>query len=186
MFNVAIDQQLVELNDRFSVQTTELMTLCASLDPRLDTFDISKICRLVDKFYPADFSSQEQARLESQLPHYQLDVCNHPEHNTSSTLADLTVALHKTGKASVYPMADRLLRLVITLPVSTATAERAFSAMKIIKTRLRSEMGDDFLRPYMVVYIGKEIAAKFNVNEIIDLFDRPAGGRRSAFKLVEM
>ena len=30
VFNVAIDQQLVELNDRFSVQTTELMTLCAS------------------------------------------------------------------------------------------------------------------------------------------------------------
>ena len=86
----------------------------------------------------------------------------------------------------MYPMVDRLLRLVITLPVSTATAERAFSAMKIIKTRLRSKMGDDFLRPYMVVYIGKEIAAKFNVNEIIDLFDRPAGGRRSAFKLVEM
>ncbi|XP_044335987.1 uncharacterized protein [Triticum aestivum] len=129
VFNVAIDQQLVELNDRFSVQTTELMTLCASLDPRHDSFDISKICMLVDKFYPADFSSQEQARLESQLPHYQLDVCNHPELNSSSSLADLTVALHKTGKASVYPMVDRLLRLVITLPVSTATAERAFSAL---------------------------------------------------------
>ncbi|XP_073353905.1 uncharacterized protein [Aegilops tauschii subsp. strangulata] len=127
VFNVAIDQQLVEINDRFSVQTTELMTLCVSLDPRHDSFDISKICRLVEKLCPADFSSQEQARLESQLPHYQLDVCNHPELKSSSSLADLTVALHKTGKASVYPMVDRLLRLVITLPVSTATAESFFS-----------------------------------------------------------
>ena len=68
-------------------------------------------------------------------------------------------------------MVDRLLRLVITLPVSTATTERAFSAMKLVKTRLRNRMGDDFLRHYMVVYIGKEIAAKFMVTETIDLLD---------------
>lgn len=57
VFNVAIDQQLVELNDRFGVQNTELLTLCASLDPRHDSFDVSNICTLVEKIYPADFSS---------------------------------------------------------------------------------------------------------------------------------
>ena len=56
--------------------------------------------------------------------------------------------------------------------------------MKLIKTRIRNKMDDDFLSHYMVVYIGKDIAAKINVEEIIDLFDRP--GRRSKFKLVEM
>jgi hypothetical protein len=34
-------------------------------------------------------------------------------------------------------MVDKLLRLLLTLPVSTATTERAFSAMKFVKTRLR-------------------------------------------------
>jgi hypothetical protein len=184
VFNVAIDQQLVELNERFGVQTTELLTLCASLDPRHESFDMSKICMLVEKFYPADFSNQERAQLESLLPHFQLDVCNRPDLKSLPSLADLTVGLVKTGKVSMYSMVDRLLRLVITLPVSTATTERAFSAMKLIKTRLRNKMGDDFLRHYMVVYIGKDIAAKIDVNEIIDLFDRP--GRRSTFKLVEM
>ena len=81
-------------------------------------------------------------------------------------------------------MVDRLLRLVITVPVSTATTERAFSAMKLVKTRLRNRMGDDFLRHYMVVYIGKEIAAKITSDEIINLFD--AGGRRAEFKLIDM
>uniref|UniRef100_A0A8R7PL24 HAT C-terminal dimerisation domain-containing protein n=1 Tax=Triticum urartu TaxID=4572 RepID=A0A8R7PL24_TRIUA len=81
-------------------------------------------------------------------------------------------------------MVDRLLRLVITLPVSTATTERAFSAMKLVKTRLRNRMGDDFLRHYMVVYIGKEIAAKITSDEIINLFD--TGGRRAEFKLIDM
>jgi hypothetical protein len=117
-----------------------LMTLCASLDPRHDSFDISKICTLVENFYPEDFSSQERAQLESQLPHFQLDVCNHPELKILSSLADLTVGLVKTGKATTYSMVDRLLWLVITLPVSTTTTERAFSAMKLIKTRIRNRM----------------------------------------------
>ncbi|XP_057443819.1 uncharacterized protein LOC130735968 [Lotus japonicus] len=42
-----------------------------------------------------------------------------------------------------------------------ATTERAFSAMKVIKTRLRNKMEDDFLTDYMVVYIEKEIAEKY-------------------------
>ncbi|XP_024316455.1 zinc finger MYM-type protein 1-like isoform X2 [Brachypodium distachyon] len=98
VFHVAIDQQVVELNNRFGVQSTELLTLCASLDPRLDSFDISNICSLVEKFYPADFSTQERAQLESQLPHFQLDVCNHPELKCVPSLADLTVGLAKTGE----------------------------------------------------------------------------------------
>ncbi|XP_071678334.1 uncharacterized protein [Lolium perenne] len=63
VFYVAIDQQLFELNDRFGVQNTELLRLCASLDPRHDSFDMSKICTLAEKFYPADFSSQERVKL---------------------------------------------------------------------------------------------------------------------------
>jgi hypothetical protein len=49
--------------------------------------------------------------------------------------------------------------------VSTATAERAFSAMKLVKTRLRTKLGDDFLRYCVIVYIEREIAEKFSVEE---------------------
>lgn len=185
VFNVAIDQQLTELDDRFSLQATELLSLCASLDPRRDTFDRSRICTLVEKLYPADFSSQERAQLECQLPHFQLDTCNHQELKMLPSLAALAHGLVKTGKSSMYPMVDRLLRLVITLPVSTATAERAFSAMKLVKNRLRSTMGDDFLRHCMIIYIKKDIASKFSSDEIIDTFDL-LGCRKGNFKLIEM
>ncbi|KAM3214800.1 hypothetical protein ACQJBY_067016 [Aegilops geniculata] len=184
VFNVAIDQQVIELNDRFSSQVTELLDLCSSLDPRHDAFSKSKICRLVEKFYPADFSSQERDRLECELPHFHLDIFNHPEIKNCKSLADLTKGIVKTGKSSDYPMVERLLRLVIALPVSTATAERAFSAMKLVKTRLRSKMGDDFLCHCTLVYIEKELAAKFSSEEIIHIFD--TGARKAEFKLIEM
>jgi hypothetical protein len=63
-----------------------------------------------------------------------------------------------------------LIWLILTLPISTTTTERAFSAMKIVKTRLRNRMEDDFLANYLIVYIVKEIAKRFTIDMIIDNF----------------
>ena len=70
----------------------------------------------------------------------------------------------------MYPLVDRLLRLVLTLPASTVTSERAFFAMKIVKTSLRNRMEDEFLRDYLIVYIKKEITEIISAEEIIDFF----------------
>ena len=59
---------------------------------------------------------------------------------------------------------------MLTLPVSTATTERAFSAMKLLKTRLRNRMDDEFLADNMIVYIEKEIVGNFTIEMIIDEF----------------
>jgi hAT family C-terminal dimerisation region len=79
--------------------------------------------------------------------------------------------LVETKKSDNYSMVDRLLRLLLTLPVSTASAERAFSTMKIVKTRLRNRMEDDFLTDNLVVYIEKEIAENFTIEGIIEEFN---------------
>jgi hypothetical protein len=80
-------------------------------------------------------------------------------------------------------MVDRLLRLVLTLPVSTASTERCFSAMKLVKTRLRCTMGDEFLRDCLVLYIEKELAASISTNGIIDEYALVASRRA---KLIDM
>jgi hypothetical protein len=131
----------------------KVSSLCAFLNPIFGSFDIENVCSLVEKYYPADFSNQERMQLECQLPHFQLDVCNHPELKGLSSLADLTSGLVKLDKDSSYPMVDKLLILLLTLLVSTATTKRAFLAMKFVKRRLRSKMGDAYLRDYLVVYI---------------------------------
>ena len=48
--------------------------------------------------------------------------------------------------------------------------ERTFSAMKIIKTRLRNRMEDNFFANDLIVYIEKEIAERFTIDMIIDDF----------------
>ena len=87
-----------------------------------------------------------------------------------STISELCRGLQISGKSNIYFLIDKLIRLVLTLPVSTATIERAFSAMKLLKIRLRNRMEDKFLTDNMIVYIEKEIAGNFTIEMIMDEF----------------
>ncbi|XP_025682376.1 uncharacterized protein [Arachis hypogaea] len=172
IFLVTIDKQLQELNSRFNDQAMNLLSLSSTLMPKdaYKNFDITKISTLVDSYYPEDFTEQEKINLPFQLQHFILDVRQHPEMKNLSTIHELCRCLAETKKSKVYYLIDRLIRLILTLPVSTATTERSFSAMKIIKTRLRNKMEDDFLADSLVIYIEKEIAEKFSSNSIIEDF----------------
>ncbi|KAK9713546.1 hypothetical protein RND81_06G034400 [Saponaria officinalis] len=61
-------------------------------------------------------------------------------------------------------------------------AERAFSAMKLIKTALRNRMEDDYLTDSLIVYVEKGIAKEFDIDSIIDEFASKKD-RRSLLKI---
>ena len=42
----------------------------------------------------------------------------------------------------IFPEMFKLINIMLTLPVGTATVERSFSQMKMIKTRLRNHLND--------------------------------------------
>ncbi|KAL5854183.1 hypothetical protein ACOSQ4_003985 [Xanthoceras sorbifolium] len=172
IFTATIDSQLQELNNRFSEQAMELLTLSSALDPRdsFKSFNIDNICKLADKFYSMDFTEYERDLLSFELKHYKLYVSEQQVFQKMSTISELCRALAETRSSHHFPLIDRLIRLILTLPVSTATTERAFSAMKLVKTGLRNKMDDKFLANYLVVYIEKEIAEKFSSESIIDDF----------------
>ena len=87
-----------------------------------------------------------------------------------STISELCRGLKILKKSKIYFLIDRLIRLMLTLPVSTATTERVFSVMKLLKTRLRNKMEDEFLVDNMIVYTEKEIAGNFTIEMIMDEF----------------
>ena len=172
VFIAAIDSQLLEIDSRLSEQTMDLLLLSSALDPKdcYAKFNIDDICKLAEKYYPGDFTEQERVLLKYQLQHYKLDVPEHPKLRDLSTLVELCQGLVETSKSQVYYLIDRLIRLVLTLPVSTASAERAFSVMKIVKNDLRNKMEDEFLADCMVVYIERDIAESFDTDSIIEDF----------------
>ena len=108
--------------------------------------------------------------LKAKVDHYEHSVVRHLDFKKLSSISELCQWLVKTRKSLFYPYIYRLITLVHTLLVSTATTERTFSAMNIIKNRLRNMMEDDFLMDSMILYIEKEIVAKFGTESIIDDF----------------
>jgi hypothetical protein len=117
-----------------------------------------------------DFTQQEIYGLEQQLKHFVVDAYNDKELKNVSTLTKLCRCLVESGRHSIYNLIDRLLRFLVNLPVSTASAERAFSALKIVKTRLHNKMADDFIANSLLVNIEREIAEKYSYEDILEHF----------------
>ena len=139
-----------EMENRFSETNSELLTCIASLDPRnsfLD-FDHAKLLRLA-QFYPNDFSLMDQELLGTQLNNFIFDVRSDKHISELKNIGELAIKMVKTRRHTAYPLVYRLIELALVLPIATATVERVFSAMKIVKSDLRNRMGDEWLNDSM-------------------------------------
>ncbi|KAL6197977.1 hypothetical protein ACLB2K_027769 [Fragaria x ananassa] len=122
-------------------------------------------------FDPEDFDDGEMCALELECAFYEKDMRSDPKFQNLESISDLSRTLVQTRKSEFFPMLYGLICLVLTIPVSTATTERAFSAMNIIKNKLRSKMGDDFLDDCMVLNVEKEYADSISNDEVIEEFE---------------
>ena len=74
-------------------------------------------------------------KLELQLDNYIDDVRQNDNFKGIGNLVDLSVKLVETNRHTLYDMVYLLLKLVLLLPVATASVERVFSAMASVKTK---------------------------------------------------
>ena len=83
-----------------------------------------------------------------------------------------------TRKHETYHLVYLLVKLVLTLPVTTATVERSFSAMKYIKNELRNQMGDRWMNDCFILYIEKDVACNIDNETIMQRFQNMKTRRR--------
>ena len=122
------------------------------------------------KLYPNDFDDGELRDLKHHLRLYITDVCADDRFSNIETISDLSKKMVETRKHICYPLVYRLLKLTLVLPVATATVERCFSAMKIVKTYLRNRISDDFLRDSLICYVEKCEMGKVTNDAVIHRF----------------
>ncbi|XP_076941255.1 uncharacterized protein LOC143610743 [Bidens hawaiensis] len=140
-FNTVLDMQIQEFENRFSEETSELLTCISSLSPcdGFRGFHIPKLLRLAD-MYPYDFDEKDKDRIRTELEVY---IDNLKEDT-------------------------RLLKLALVLPVATATVERCFSAMKYIKSDLRNRMGDEHLSDSCICFVEKDLLRIVSIDDVMD------------------
>ena len=94
------------------------------------------------------------------------------------TLCDIMNS-NPAGK-SMCPELHALLKLYMTIPVTTSTAERTFSTMRRIKTYLRSTMTQERLNHSFMLNAHKPRVAELDLKHIAKLFIS-ANDRRCAY-----
>ncbi|KAL6535203.1 hypothetical protein OROMI_026577 [Orobanche minor] len=141
-----VDMQIQEFGDRFSELSSDLFICMAALNPHnsFHDFDPSKLLKMAE-FYPDDFSCVERMTLEHELDIYIDNVQEDHTFANLKSISDLARVMVETRKHLAFPLVYRLLKLTLVLPVATATIERCFYAMKLVKLDLRNQISEDYL-----------------------------------------
>ena len=105
--------------------------------------------------------------VEIEFMRWQQYWARHEPHERPGNVLD---ALKVSTELGTFPAVSTPLKIVATLPVTTATSERSFSALKYIKNYLRSTMSDDRLNGLALLFVHRDIP--LNHDAVIDEFSK--------------
>lgn len=137
MFHPFLEDFLTALTDRFENHASNICPLLKILPRNLQSCDIDSV-KLVHEFYQSDllvpfdvFDGEVRLWKEKwkKVTSY-----------SKSALESL-----RSCNSQIYPNVFRLLKILSSLPISVASAERTFSCLRRLKTYLRSTMTEDRL-----------------------------------------
>jgi hypothetical protein len=145
-----------ELDEKFSEDTFTALSIFRLLqNPEVKAADCGKTYAMYGKYFSC---TEEELFYEFRL--YQSYRTSCSENNC------ILERLQSTPTR--FENVRKCLQIAATIPVTSCTAERAFSAMKILKTRLRSTMTDARLNGLALMYIHKD--ADLVPEEIVTAF----------------
>ena len=84
----------------------------------------------------------------------------------------------------MFSEVDKLVRIYLTIPVATATGERSLSAVRCIKTYLRSTMSQQRLNSIMLLNVHKDVTDGLDLPTIARQFLDANERRRHFFGTV--
>jgi hypothetical protein len=130
-------------------------------------FNKENLVRLAE-FYPDEFDSDKLDGLGLELVTFIDNVRADLRFDNLNGISDLVKLMVQTNKHITFPLVYQLLKLVLILPVATASVERCFSAMNIVKKKLANKMGDQFMSDCLICYMKKDIFFTISNDAVID------------------
>ncbi|KAK9061091.1 hypothetical protein SSX86_018271 [Deinandra increscens subsp. villosa] len=176
-FLVLVDQAIVSLETRFE-QYKEYEKIFGFLVPKklreLEEKDLKSCCnRLQDALKYGEESDIDADELFLELKTFEtfLPRC----------IMSPFDALAHLQRDSFFPNAIIAYKVMLTVPVTVASAERSFSKLKLLKTYLRSTMTQERLNGLAILSIENNILENVNYEELIEKFATKNAQRASRF-----
>ena len=124
------------------------------------------------------FKNSEWRVCNNQTPRIRTDTSNHFDvisgsHYTSGKscrnclLCCFRILFKYSLHASAYSNLFLVYKYLLTLSFTQVSCERAFSKLKIVKTRLRSSLSNELLETFMLMSIEKDLLSEISVDDII-------------------
>lgn len=168
-----IDQILSELANRFE-KNNDFLTAIDACDPNSTNFmDVTKL-HYLGELYGENSTTIEQIISQAKLVKTML--------NKAVDIFEVHKEL--TSLEPAFNEIKKIITKVLVIPVSSAAAERSFSAMGRIKTYLRSTMTTERLHNTAILSIERELSSPLinDPNPVIDEFAKTKN-RRITFTL---
>jgi hypothetical protein len=83
--------------------------------------------------------------------------------------------LVKTKSSLKYPIVYKLLKLVLVLPIATASIERVFSATDLVENKLTNRVGEQLLNDCLVMFIEREVFMQVKDEALASCFQAIVG-----------
>uniref|UniRef100_A0A3Q1H4Y5 TTF-type domain-containing protein n=1 Tax=Acanthochromis polyacanthus TaxID=80966 RepID=A0A3Q1H4Y5_9TELE len=165
IFYPIVDTILGELDRHFSKDNCDIMRGRQALDPKSKCFLQEQAVFRLGEIYESD---SEDLSHELHQTRRLLQRKQQSGMQKLSSIVELAVFLepHK----DVFHELFRLCKIAIALPVSRAACERSFSALKLIKSHLRTTMTDDRLSNLGVLSIEARRAKSLDMDKFIKIF----------------
>lgn len=172
------------IQNRFSSQ--DIVASFSIFDPKMykkspsDTYGDEKIKTLLDHYgrdLPAKTVIGEQFTMPPTIPSdLSIEWKSFRRYLTKQLKDDLSQQLKELATSDMLqimcPGLSTLAKICMTIPVKTASVERSFSQMKMIKTCLRNRLGEDNLSNLMKIAIeSPESLADEDLEQIIDVWN---------------
>ena len=137
-------------------------------------------CVALFSFYEDDF---DRATLLAQL---QLFRTNFPVEQ-KKTIHDIVSVMQgmSVGERAMLSEVVKLVRLLLVMPATNTVSERSFSAMRRIKTYLRSTMLQERLNAAMTLHIHKDLTDSLDLKSLSNDFVAKSDYRKSKFPMYE-
>ena len=165
-----IDTALAELRRRFSADNIAMLDAICALMPGSDNFLDADILHPMATHYNSNIDD-----FNLELRQMKRMIARKTSNNTMPDFdseGDKLVAF--ANFVSKYNEAfyelNRLIRIAVTLPVTSVEAERSFSCLKLIKTHLRTTMLDGRLSDIAVLSVHSQRANLMDLDLVIDKF----------------
>ncbi|KAJ4947754.1 hypothetical protein JOQ06_009787 [Pogonophryne albipinna] len=156
----SMSRQLTELDARFQEDQYGIMRTAAAILPKSKTYgEKDSLCTVCDHYHIL-VGDAELTVFYEQLNRKVAQKQNFPSLEVLDSCA-----------SDIFPNFNKLLRVIITLPMTSCSVERLFSTVGRIKTSLRASMTTVRLNNLSLLSFERELCDSLDYDEIITIFN---------------